>query len=241
MSGIWFINVKKINNLKNNNFDINHYFLDADKDKIQKIIVDENLDILNKECDIWIKNCKDRWISNWIALFASIFLICLGIILILIDIAIKTHHKALLVVGIICFIIGILLPFLYYFSDNWNNQFLYKWSQYLSKFKSYIINTSDLPLSLMLFYFPDLIKQNNYSSNFDFFIDIKNMQLKPSIKKYIISQINASESSWNFNSKFFNAELNEENAFRYWANIQTIYEWALFIKKLNNLNNITKW
>ncbi|MBR4486905.1 hypothetical protein IKS57_06305 [bacterium] len=58
-----------------------------------------------------------------------------------------------------------------------------------------MINTCDLPVTLMLFYYPDLIKQNNYSSTFDFFMDVKSMQLKPSIKKYILSQIDANEAS----------------------------------------------
>ena len=59
--------------------------------------------------------------------------------------------------------------------------------------------------------------------------------MKPKLKKYLISQINANEASWNYHNKRHNNEFNIENAFKYWANIRTIYEWAIFIKKLNQL------
>ena len=235
MSGIWFVNLKKIQNLNNNNFDIHHYLLNKDQTEVKKLIANENVTSLNNECDLWIKNCKNRWIFNILAILFSIFLIGLGALFILLDIVLKTHHHALLIVGIVLFLIGILLPLFYYFADNWNNPFLYKWSQYLWKFKNYMINTNDLPLSLLLFYYPDLIQQNHYDANLQFFFDVKDLQVKAKLKKYLISQINANEASWNYHYKPHNNEFNIENAFKYWANIRTIYEWASFIKKLNQL------
>ena len=238
MSGIWFVNLKKIKNLNNNNFDINHYFLNKDQPEIKQLILNENIESLNRECDVWIKNCKNRWIFNISAVLLSIFLVGLGILFILIDIYLKIHHHdlhALLILGIIFFIVVILIPFFYYFADNWSNPYLYKWAQYLSKFQKYMINTNDLPLSLLLFYYPDLINVNQYDANFHFFLNVKDMKIKESLKKYLISQIEANNASWNYSNKLHNNELNEENAFKYWANIRTIYEWAIFIKKLNQL------
>lgn len=225
MQKIWFVDVKQLDKKINNQYDFNHYVLSKEKNRIKDIVNTYNLKLIDKQCDIWIKNCRVRFLFNCIALIFAIIFIVLGLGLatgVLFD-------RKLLIVGIVFFLIGILTIIIYYLADNWGNPFMYKWMKLLESIKLELTNTSDLPTSIYYLYFCENTKEQT-PNDFMFYLQYKTKAIPDKFKKYVNDQLEASVAGYHNNEHNF--ELDGYNYFKYWGNIQAIYEWAIFIKKL---------